>query len=111
MAKVVGIVPVDLKPGITDDQVQELAADFVRRFKVPGIIQARLAKADRGDRTGKYVFMWEFESVEVRDRYFPTLGVTSDAWQQNLAGAPAELVDRFFTLFTGEITDYVVLGD
>ena len=111
MAKVVGILPVDLKPGITDDQVQELAADFVRRFKVPGIIYARLAKADRGERADKYMFMWEFESVEVRDRYFPTPGVASDAWQQNIAGAPAELVDRFFTLFTAEFTDYVVLGE
>ena len=112
MARVVGIVNLELKPGFTDDQAQELAADTVRDMKIVGVSDARLARADRGERNGKYVYFWEFESEATRDRYFPDPGGDwSDEWNQAIAGAPAALLDRYFAMFDMTFTDYVVLGE
>lgn len=110
MAPVVGIVTLELNPGVTDAQVRELAADTVREFKVSGVVDARLAKADRGDRDGKYVFVWEFESVETRNRYWPG-GKASDEWRQKIEGAPAAILERYSRMFAISFTDYVVLGE
>jgi len=111
MARVVSIVQLELKPGVTDDQVRALAVDIVRDYKIPGVINPRIAKADRGDRDGKYVFIWEFESVETRARYWPEWGRSSAEWKRNTAGAPAAIAERFSSLFDASVTDYVVLGE
>ena len=110
MANVVSIVDLELKPGFSDDQIRELAADTVRDFKVAGVIHPRLARADRGDRDGKYVFVWEFDSVETRNRYWPG-GKASDEWRQKIEGAPAAILERYSRMFAISFTDYVVLGE
>src|SRR4051794_20816835 len=87
MAKVVGIVALELNPGFTDERVRELATDTIREFRVPGVVSARLGQGIRGDRHGNYVLIWEFESVETMERYFPMPSKPSDAWERNTAGA------------------------
>ena len=111
MAKVVGIVALELNPGFTDEQVRELATDTIREFRVPGVVNARLGQGIRGDRQGNYALIWEFESVETMERYFPMPSTPSDEWERKTAGAPAAILERYFTLFTMSYTDYVVLGE
>jgi hypothetical protein len=41
MAKVVGIVALELNPGFTDEQVRELATDTIREFRVPSTHRQR----------------------------------------------------------------------
>lgn len=70
-----------------------------------------LLKGDRGDREGKYLWMIEFESVEARDRLFPSPGEQSKEVQQFLE-AQAAVFEKWATFATPVdiiSTDYVVV--
>ncbi len=58
-----------------------------------------LLKGNRGARQGQYVILTEFESVELRDRYFPSMGEASEEWQRLAAPFTAEL-EQISTLTT-----------
>ncbi len=70
MAKVIGIHRLELKPGVTEEQVQALATQITREMQIPGGT-VTLGQGDRGERAGQYVMIIEIDSVETRDRYFP----------------------------------------
>jgi len=74
MAKVYGIHVVELSEGITPEFFERFVAEqFLPSLpldKTPGV-RASLLKGDRGARAGQYVFLFEFDNVETRDRYFP----------------------------------------
>ena len=112
MAKVLGVFYMERKPETTDADVEAFAAQLARDFKVPGVQGVRSAIGDRGQRTGKYLFMWEFDSVATRDRYFPVAGgAASDEWQRLTAAYPW-WGEKTAALFTEDFTftDYVVIG-
>ena len=74
MPKVYGIHVVELNEGVTAAAFEQFV---VERFlpalpfdRTPGV-KASLLRADRGDRMGKYIFLFEFDSAPTRDRYFP----------------------------------------
>src|SRR5688500_1297777 len=97
MAKVIGIHQLDLKPGVTDAQAQEMAARMNREVSVPGTT-SRVAKGDRGPRAGQYVMVIEVDSVQQRDRYFPLDGTESAEWNQHTAHLAAlfQQIDSVF---------------
>ena len=72
----------------------------------------RLLKGDRGDREGKYLVMFEVESVERRDELFPEAGPAarqmSGELMQWMSGAGPSLArwSEFATLFDTIYTDY-----
>ena len=73
---------------------------------------AYLLKGDRGDREGKYLWMWEFESVKARDRLFPAPGEMSKEALQFL-GDQAAVMEKWATFATVPdviSTDYVVVS-
>ena len=67
----------------------------------PGVLNG-----DRGTRAGKYLLLLEFESAELRDRYFPPPGRPSEALRR-LAAVGAR---RRTLIGRGMWTDYVGLG-
>ncbi len=109
MGKVFTVHPIDLKPGVTEADLEAYGRDA--QYSVPGHT-IYVAKGDRGARTGQYVVIVEFESAEVRDRYFPSADTTSDEYNQLAAPFMAEL-QRFGELTTWpspDFTDYHVIG-
>jgi hypothetical protein len=70
MAKVFGIHPLVLHPGVNADAFERFVREEIQGLSFAGQKIAVL-KGDRGDRLGEYLYMIEFESVEVRDRLFP----------------------------------------
>jgi len=75
----------ELKPGV---KAEEFDA-FVRKEIASGIaedmpgMKMRILKGDRGARKGRYILIWEFDSVATRDHYFPKEGGwSSPAFQQ-----------------------------
>jgi predicted ester cyclase len=109
MGKVFSIHAIDLQPGVTDADLE----DFVRnlRYAIPGQT-VYLVKGDRGARTGQYAVLVEFDSVDLRDRYFPSEETASAEYNTHAAPFMAEL-ERFGQLTTWPdpaFTDYQVLG-
>ena len=75
-------------------------------------VEFYLLKGDRGDREGKYLWVTEIESVEARDRYYPSPGEMSEEVQRLFAPYAAvwEKWETFATPVDVIYTDYVVVG-
>jgi hypothetical protein len=109
MARVLSIHLIDLRPGVTEAELEKAMEQAT--YSVPGQT-VYLLKGNRGARTGRYAIMAEFESMELRDRYFPASGEPSEEWQRLAAPFAAEL-ERVGTLTTWpdpEFTDYTVVS-
>jgi hypothetical protein len=72
--------------------------DVNRGQLLPGVV-THVVKGDRGDRDGKYLLMIEFESTELRDRYFPTPDQVSEEAQRHLESRRA-IMEKWATLGT-----------
>ncbi len=112
MSKVFGMHMIALHPGVKAEDFEKFILDEV--YPVPNLEGWKfyLLKGDRGDREGKYLGMWEFESVEARDRSFPSTGEMSKEAQQFIEAQAA--VNEKWATFTTPLddiyTDYVVVG-
>jgi hypothetical protein len=112
MAKVFGMHMIALLPGVKAEDFEKFVAEEV--YQVPSLegVKYYLLKGDRGDREGKYLWMMEIESVEARDRLFPSPGEMSEEVQQSFA-ALAPVLEKWATFATPMdiiTTDYVVVG-
>ncbi len=61
---------------------------------MPPGMREYILKVDRGSQVGQYMMVWEFDSEETRNRYFPTPGEMSaefQQWQQ----ANAAMLEQF----------------
>ena len=112
MGKVFGLHEVVLHPGVSAAEFER----FVLKEFIPGVnqlpgYQVHLLKGDRGARAGHYLLLQDFDSVETRDRYFPTPGQMSAALC--LLIAPLQVVlDEWARLATSPAyTDYVELDE
>ena len=115
MARVIAIHEITLKPGVSAEEVEQLARE-VAALDLPGM-KTHLAKGTRGARKGQYATVIEIDSVERRNQLFPSEGTPSEEVQQHLASAAAqELSERWNRLASGVgdptviYTDYEVLG-
>ena len=114
MAKVFGMHMITLRPGVKEEDFEEFMTEDVYPLPSPEGLEAYLLKGDRGDREGKYLWVFEFESIESRDRYFPSPDEMSEEAQQ-FFGSLAAVAEKWATfatpLSTDTIaTDYVVVG-
>jgi hypothetical protein len=78
--------------------------------EVPGW-KFHLLKGDRGAREGKFLILFEMDSVEARDRYFPGPNRESEEWRRYLEQHP-EVVAAWDKLGISEAdiwTDYVTV--
>ena len=112
MSKVFGMHMISLLPGVKAEDFEKFVMEEVYPVPNPEGWKNYLLKGDRGDREGKYLWMSEFESVEARDRLFPSPGEMSKEAQQFLE-AQAAVLEKWATFATPLdviSTDYVVVG-
>jgi hypothetical protein len=111
MAKVYGLHEIELRPGADPAAFEQLVASAAELENLEGWT-SYLLKGERGERKGKYMLLFEIESLAARDRYAPDSGPSAELvelirqaasfWERwrELATSPAE--DTVFT-------DYVVV--
>jgi hypothetical protein len=113
MATVFGIHEIELGAGADTAAFERLGAAAVAAGAPDGI-KFRLLKGDRGARSGHYVLLIELDSVQVRDRFFPTENEDSEELHRFVEQHPAvgEHWSRFMAFDTTEVTtDYVVIAE
>jgi hypothetical protein len=76
MPKVFGLHEIELRPEVDPAEYERCIAEQVAT-RIPGWT-VHLLKGDRGPRAGKFLVLYEIESVEARDRYFPNEGQFSE---------------------------------
>lgn len=112
MSKVFGMHMIALRPGVKAEDFEKFVTEEVYPLPWPEGWEVYLLKGDRGDREGKYLAVFEFESVEARDRAFPSPGEVSEEVQQFFEPLAAlfEKWETFATPVDVICTDYVVVG-
>lgn len=111
MAKVYGLVPAELRAGVTGDAFERLWLNEYAPIGLRVDWNARLWKADRGQRTGKYMAMWEIPSIEARDRIAPEPGKVSEEGLRLLGPEFRPLGEKLGSIvMEWPSTDYIELG-
>jgi hypothetical protein len=88
MPKVFGLHEMELQPGVEPEEYERFfAEEMTPTLTLPGW-KIHLLKGDRVVRTGKYLVLFEIESLEARDRYFPRPGDDSEEFTQFLQQHP-----------------------
>ncbi len=112
MARLVCIHEIELAEGANADEFERLFTESATQPELPGW-KTRLLRGDRGERAGKYAILYQIESPEARDRYFPTQDDLSEEANRFMAEHPeaAETWRRAQALLTGNevVTDYLVV--
>jgi hypothetical protein len=112
MARLICIHEIELAYGADAAEFERLFTESAAQPELPGW-KTRLLKGDRGERTGKYAILFEIDSPEARDRYFPAEGRESehlDRYEEENPAA-AEVWRWMQALTTGDdvVTDYLVV--
>jgi hypothetical protein len=118
MPKVFAVHEMELEPGVEPEEYERFFAEEIAPMaELPGW-KTRLLKGDRGARTGKYLVLFEIESLEARDRYFPRPREASEEFRRFFeerpeAAAAMEKWEKYAPFDSeGDITtDYVVVGE
>jgi hypothetical protein len=116
MPKVFGLHEVDeLPPGVTPEEYEQ---DFGKRLPSLPDYQGwktYLLKGDRGERAGKFLVLFEIESGEARDRYYPRQDEVSDEVRRFDDQYPdtAPVWEKYLGLLAEphRATDYLVVGE
>jgi hypothetical protein len=112
MPKVFGIHELVTKPDIDAAAFERFLTDeALPALRLPGTA-VYILKGDRGERSGHYLLVFEFESVATRDRLFPAPDTTGPDTQQLLEAGRAvfEKWARFGTVpgsAWAPYTDYI----
>ena len=109
MAKVFGIHEIELRPGVTAEEFEQFMTDTISQWPQLEGNTISVAKGDRGTHAGKYIIVFEIESVEARDRYFPAPDVLSEEAKRASEGREA-LFEKLDSLYSSTFTDYVVIA-
>ena len=113
MSKVFSMHMIALKPGVNPEDFEKFVIEEMYPLPLVEGVKFYLLKGDRGDREGKYLVVYEFESVEVRNRYFPSPGEATKEVQQWFESS-AVVIEKWATFATSLAvdviyTDYVVV--
>jgi len=112
MSRLLGIHEVQLVEGADVAEFERLFTEAAAQTALDGW-KTRLLRGDRGERTGKYAMLYEIESPQARDRYFPATDQMSEEAERYLAEHPpvAELWQQLDAFQTGNevVTDYLVV--
>jgi hypothetical protein len=110
MAKVYSLHSIALKAGASGPDFERFFREEIAPVPGPNGLTMRLLKGDRGDREGKYLVMFEVESVERRNQLFPEAGpaarqMSPEVMQWMGAAGPAlarwnEYTTPFDTIYT-----------
>ncbi len=116
MARVLGVHKVGLRPGVDLAEFERFAVEEVYPAveQIPGL-RYRLLRGEKGDRKGRYLELYELDSVERFRSYFPEDKPDgSEEVQRHLERmAPIMAKWNTFALSVTDptFTDYVVLGE
>src|SRR5258706_12564261 len=112
MAKAIRIFEFRLNPDVQAEEFERFIRDELTNAPPLSGVQIRFLKCDRdsqGDLIGTYANELEFESVEIRDKYFPTVSDNSEEFNQWWAQHGA-LWEKFHSMVDGRYIDYVEYG-
>ena len=107
MPKLYGIHSVQLKPGVDAQAFERFIAEEAFRTPPSSGLTLRLVKGDRGDREGEYLIIFDYDTVERRNRDFPTPGQPSAVFQQEMQAVSAAWDKLGDFTSTDSFTDYV----
>ena len=111
MAKVFGVTPLELRPGVSGEDFVRFWIEEYAQFGLRVGWTSHVLKADRGERAGKYAVIWEIPSVESRDRVSPTPDQVSEEGLRLLGPDWDRLNEKLDTFITGwPGTTYVEIG-
>lgn len=114
MSKVFALHYFEIKPDVSPEALER----FLETNPFPTLPGWRsyYLKAERGERSGKYALLHEFDSIEIRDRYFPKEDGTPHPEFQELLNSPKmqSLRGKWSQFATSVMyavyTDYMVIG-
>lgn len=116
MAKVYGMHKLTLKPGVSAEEFERFVVEegYPAMDRIPGL-RWRLLKGYKGDREGKYLGLFEIDSVARLTSYFPVhQGEVSEEFKAQVEPIRAE-IDRIagflVSISDPACTDYVVVGE
>lgn len=112
----VAIRELTLKEGVDSKVFEKFITDeFIptMRRHVPGA-KALVVRGERGKHVGKYLYLWVFDSMHIRNLYFPGPDQPSKVWQavaEASGGAIEQMLNRMdeYAEGTDEYTDYVAI--
>ena len=114
MAKVFGIHHLELKNAADAAEFERIVSDELNALSNPPGWQLSIVKGERGENVGKYVLIFEVESLETRNRDHPGGGpVTPELQKWYDTSLP--MLDKLSSYLTtplfrgGVFTDYVVV--
>ena len=113
MPKVFGLHEVELPTGVTPEEFERGFGKELASLPDYQGWKTYLLKGDRGDRAGKFLMLFEIDSVEARDRYFPRPQEESEEARRFAEQHPeAEAVWEKYAFLFGphSATDYIVVG-
>jgi hypothetical protein len=115
MSRVLGVHEVQLKPGTDPEAFERAAAEVVSSVQADGW-RTRVLRGERGPRSGKYLMIFEIESLEARDRYFPEEGHAHQEENERFDQEHPESAAAWERLSAMIVdlnvaTDYVVIAD
>jgi hypothetical protein len=93
MPKVFGLHEIELRPEADPAEYERYFAEQVAMQPAFQGWTAKLLRADRGPRAGKFLVLYEIDSVEARDRYFPNEGQPSEEFTSFLDEHPEVAAD------------------
>ena len=111
MARLVGLHQIELPEGADPVEFERLFAESAAQPDLPGW-KTRLLRGQRGERAGKYAVLFEIESPEARDRYFPAEDQESEDLDRFNVEHPAaaEIWQRLYAFWGSDVTtDYLVV--
>jgi hypothetical protein len=108
MAKVFGIHNLELNPGVKEKDFERFVEDKLYPHTTRPDLTVYLLKGERGERVGKYLMIFECDSLQVRDHYWPALDVESEEGEAFSAPWVEETLK--YVSIVGSFTDYVVIG-
>src|SRR5437763_11745480 len=118
MARLFGMHELELRPGVAREDFERFVVEELSRLLHREGQTTYVLKGDRGERAGKYVFVFEYDSVASRDRDTPRSNQDSEklvAWLQEHHAEVGALFERLSTFVQPDwdigqhYTDYVVV--
>lgn len=108
MPKVFGMRDIELRPDADPDEYERFCRELIPQLGLDGW-KTSLLRGDRGSRDGKFTWLYEIESTDARDRYFPANGQPSDEMARWFEGHPEAwaAVEPGKYVETAEHTDYI----
>ena len=118
MTRVFGMHETELNSGIREEDFENYVLNELATAPTFPGWKLRLLKGDKGIREGKYLVLFEIESVETRDWFAPAPNQSNEETDRFLE-EHKEILDPIFqkwdmfssTDFAATFTDYLVLND